>query len=95
MGEGEILSFIYLLVGIALAISVLVMLIVAVGVGDQRPAKDTKIGSKIASTARHLNGEGAPPEGLVHFFEELPIPQSARSALSARSAVSASEKVHS
>jgi hypothetical protein len=65
------------------------MIVVAIGAGTQRYRR-SKISRKMASTVRHLNGEAAPPPGLVTFFEELP--QSARSAFSARSAASASEK---
>jgi hypothetical protein len=84
--------------GVVLALSLIIVLVVAVGVGGQRPDRKSKFTSKIASTARHLNGEGSPPAGLVNFFAELPISQSARSArsaASAKSADSASEKVGS
>ena len=36
----------------------------------------------MANTARHLNGDAEPPQGLVDFFEEIPDirPKSADSA---------------
>ena len=43
-----------------------------------------ELANVMAETARHLNGDADPPQGLVGFFEEIPDPR--RSATSAKSA---------
>ena len=47
--------------------------------------KAPEFASVMANTARHLNGDADPPQGLVEFFEEIPDirPKSADSAVEA------------
>jgi hypothetical protein len=72
------------IVGVALGVSVLVVAIVAIGTRGG----GSKLSRGLAATTRHLSGEADPPAGLVAFFEKA---RSAASAVSARSAASATE----
>lgn len=76
------------------AIALCVIAVVAVGMRGSLSDKAPEVANVLASTARHLNGDADPPQGLVDFFDELPRSASSapRSATSApRSATSASE----
>lgn len=64
------------ILGIALA----VIAIVAVGMQGNLSKKAPDLADAMARTARHLNGDAQPPQGLVEFFEEIPMPGSAASA---------------
>lgn len=68
------------------AIALCVIAIVAIGMQGSLADKAPDVANVLANTARHLNGDADPPQGLVDFFDELP-----RSASSARSAASANE----
>lgn len=68
------------------AIALCVIAIVAVGMNGSIARKAPgDLANMMANTARHLNGDADPPQGLVSFFEELPDirPKSADSAAEA------------
>lgn len=69
------------------AIALCIIAVVAVGMQGSLADKVPEVANVLANTARHLNGDADPPQGLVAFFEEIP-----RSATSApRSVASAPE----
>ena len=68
------------------AIALCIIAVVAVGMQGSLADKAPEVANVLANTARHLNGEADPPQGLVDFFDEIP-----KSASSARSAASATE----
>jgi uncharacterized protein YoxC len=68
------------------AIALCIIAVVAVGMQGSLADKAPEVANVLANTARHLNGEADPPQGLVEFFDEIP-----KSAASARSAASANE----
>ena len=67
------------------AIALCVIAIVAIGMTGSLSRKAPDLANAMATTARHLNGDAEPPQGLVDFFEEIPDirPQSADSAAEA------------
>lgn len=72
---------------VILAIAIGVVAVVAMGMQGAGKQKVPELANVMAETARHLNGDAAPPQGLVEFFEELPdVRRSASSAKSAQSA---------
>ena len=72
------------------AIALCVIAVVAVGMKGSLADKAPEVANVLANTARHLNGDAAPPQALVGLFDEIPrSAASARSAVSARSAASA------
>ena len=64
------------------AVALCVIAIVAVGMRGSLSEKAPEFASVMANTARHLNGDAEPPQGLIEFFEEIPDirPRSADSA---------------
>ena len=73
----------YWIITIAIvAIALCVIAIVAVGMRGSLSDKAPDFANMMANTARHLNGDAEPPQGLVDFFEEIPDirPRSADSA---------------
>ena len=73
----------YWIITIAIvAIALCVIAIVAVGMRGSLSDKAPDFANMMANTARHLNGDAEPPQGLVDFFEEIPDirPKSADSA---------------
>ena len=64
------------------AVALCVIAIVAVGMRGSLSEKAPEFANVMANTARHLNGDAEPPQGLVEFFEEMPDlrPKSADSA---------------
>ena len=75
---------------VILAIAIAIVAIVAMGMQGAGREKVPEIANVMAETARHLNGDAPPPQGLVEFFDELPdVRKSAKSATSAKSADSA------
>ncbi len=73
----------YWIITIAIvAIALCVIAIVAVGMRGSLSEKAPDFANIMANTARHLNGDAEPPQGLVDFFEEIPDmrPKSADSA---------------
>jgi hypothetical protein len=73
----------YWIITIAIvAIALCVIAIVAVGMRGSLSDKAPDFATIMANTARHLNGDAEPPQGLVDFFEEIPDmrPKSADSA---------------
>jgi hypothetical protein len=74
------------------AIALCIIAVVAVGMRGSLSDRAPEVANVLANTARHLNGDADPPQGLVDFFEETArSAASARSAISARSAASATE----
>ncbi|MCW3157345.1 hypothetical protein [Micropruina sonneratiae] len=69
---------------VILAIAIGIVAIVAMGMQGAGRDRVPELANVMAETARHLNGDAEPPQGLVEFFEELPDPR--RSASSAKSA---------
>ena len=67
------------------AVALCVIAIVAVGMRGSLSEKAPEFANVMANTARHLNGDAEPPQGLVEFFEEMPDlrPRSADSATEA------------
>lgn len=67
------------------AIALCVIAIVAIGMTGSLSRKAPDLSNMMANTARHLNGDADPPQGLVDFFEEIPDirPKSADSAAEA------------
>ena len=67
------------------AIALCVIAIVAVGMKGSLSEKAPEFANVMATTARHLNGDANPPQGLIDFFEEIPDirPKSADSAVEA------------
>ena len=67
------------------AIALCVIAIVAIGMTGSLSRKAPDLANAMANTARHLNGDAEPPQGLVDFFEEIPDirPKSADSAAEA------------
>ncbi len=73
---------------VILAIAIAIVAIVAMGMQGAGRERAPELANVMAETARHLNGDAAPPQGLVEFFEEIPDMRrgSATSAKSANSA---------
>jgi len=67
---------------VILGIALSVIAVVAVGMKGNLADKAPDLANVMATTARHLNGDAEPPQGLVEFFEEIPDirPKSADSA---------------
>ena len=67
------------------AVALCVIAIVAVGMRGSLSDNAPEFANVMANTARHLNGDAEPPQGLVEFFEEIPDlrPKSADSAAEA------------
>lgn len=67
---------------VIVAIALCVIAIVAVGMNGSLARKAPEFANLMANTAKHLNGDADPPQGLVEFFEEIPDmrPKSADSA---------------
>lgn len=68
---------------VILAIALAIIAIVAVGMNDEVAERAPgELASMMSTTAKHLNGDAEPPQGLVAFFEEIPDlrPRSADSA---------------
>ncbi|MGV8908931.1 MAG: hypothetical protein ACOH1Y_08095 [Propionicimonas sp.] len=67
------------------AVALCVIAIVAVGMRGSLSETAPEFANVMANTARHLNGDADPPQGLVEFFEEIPDlrPKSADSATEA------------
>ena len=74
------LTVILMLVILAIALSVIA--VVAVGMKGNLADRAPEFANVMANTARHLNGDAEPPQGLVDFFDEIPDirPKSADSA---------------
>ncbi len=72
---------------VILAIAIGIVAIVAMGMQGAGRERAPEIANVMAETARHLNGDAEPPQGLVEFFEEIPSRRG--SAGSAKSATSA------
>ena len=73
----------YWIITVALvAIALCVIAIVAVGMNGSLAKKAPDVANALANTARHLNGDADPPQGLVAFFGEIDDirPKSASSA---------------
>ncbi|WP_098459975.1 hypothetical protein [Propionicimonas paludicola] len=72
-------------IAIVLVLALVIIAIVAVGMNGPVADDAPEIANVLASTARHLNGDAEPPQGLVNFFEEIPDlrPRSATSAVEA------------
>jgi len=70
---------------VVLVLALVIIAIVAVGMNGPVSDDAPEIASVLASTAKHLNGDAEPPQGLVNFFEEIPDlrPRSATSAAEA------------
>lgn len=70
---------------VVLVLALVIIAIVAVGMNGPVPDDASDIANVLASTAKHLNGDAEPPQGLVNFFEEIPDlrPRSATSAAEA------------
>lgn len=64
------------------AIALCLIAIVAVGMKGGLSGRAPELANMMANTARHLNGDADPPQGLIEFFEEIPDirPKSADSA---------------
>lgn len=76
---------------VILGIAAVVIAIVVMGMEGTGRSKHPELADAMARTARHLNGEGAPPRGLRMLFDEADDVRSSRgSAASAPSAVPAS-----
>ncbi|MBP8918421.1 MAG: hypothetical protein R2719_12965 [Micropruina sp.] len=69
---------------VILALAIGIVAIVAMGMQGAGRERVPELANVMAETARHLNGDADPPQGLVGFFEEIPDPR--RSATSAKSA---------
>lgn len=67
---------------VILGIALSVIAVVAVGMKGNLADRAPDLANVMATTARHLNGDAEPPQGLVEFFEEIPDlrPKSADSA---------------
>ena len=63
-----------------------IVAIVAMGMQGAGRQKVPELANVMAETARHLNGDAEPPQGLVEFFEEIPDMRRGSSAKSATSA---------
>lgn len=70
---------------VVLVLALVIIAIVAVGMNGPVPDDASDLANVLASTAKHLNGDAEPPQGLVNFFEEIPDlrPRSATSAAEA------------
>ena len=72
---------------VILAIAIAVVAVVAMGMQGAGREKAPELANVMAETARHLNGDAEPPQGLVEFFEEIPdVRRGGSSAKSANSA---------
>lgn len=69
---------------VILALAIGIVAIVAMGMQGAGRERVPELANVMAETARHLNGDADPPQGLVGFFEEIPDPR--RTATSAKSA---------
>jgi hypothetical protein len=71
---------------VILAVAIGIVAVVAMGMQGAGRERAPELANVMAETARHLNGDAEPPQGLVEFFEELPDPRrpSASSATSAK-----------
>ena len=79
------ITVILMLVILGIALSVIA--VVAVGMKGNLADRAPELANMMANTARHLNGDAEPPQGLVDFFDEIPD-------IRVRSADSASERSH-
>lgn len=57
---------------VILAVAIGIVAIVAMGMQGAGRTKVPELANVMAETARHLNGDAEPPQGLVDFFEEIP-----------------------
>ncbi|NMD46700.1 MAG: hypothetical protein GYA85_08050 [Propionibacterium sp.] len=73
---------------VILAVAIGIVAIVAMGMQGAGRERVPELANVMAETARHLNGDAEPPQGLVEFFEEIPDVRRG-SASSAKSATSA------
>ena len=76
----------YWIITVALvAIALCVIPVVPVGIKKKLASKAPEFANVMANTAKHLNGDADPPQGLVEFFEEIEDirPKSADSAAEA------------
>ncbi|MFT3877717.1 MAG: hypothetical protein QM708_15045 [Propioniciclava sp.] len=81
---------------VVMVLAVGVIAVVTMGLEGAGSRQHPEIADAMAKTARHLNGEGAPPRALVALVDEIDevpdmreLPRRLRSSLSARSARSA------
>jgi hypothetical protein len=72
---------------VILAVAIGIVAIVAMGMQGAGKQRVPELANVMAETARHLNGDAEPPQGLVECFEE--IPDMRRGGSSAKSANSA------
>lgn len=87
--EGSLNVAVALLVMVViLAVAIGIVAIVAMGMQGAGRERVPELANVMAETARHLNGDAEPPQGLVEFFEEIPDVRRG-SASSAKSATSA------
>ena len=69
---------------VILALAIGIVAVVAMGMQGAGRDRAPELANVMAETARHLNGDADPPQGLVEFFEEIPSRRgSAHSATSA------------
>jgi hypothetical protein len=71
---------------VILAVAIGIVAIVAMGMQGAGKQRVPELANVMAETARHLNGDAEPPQGLVEFFEEIPDMRRGSSAKSANSA---------
>jgi len=57
---------------VILAVAIGIVAIVAMGMQGAGRQRVPELANVMAETARHLNGDAEPPQGLVGFFEEIP-----------------------
>ena len=79
-------ALLVMVVILAVAIAIGIVAIVAMGMQGAGRQKVPELANVMAETARHLNGDAEPPQGLVEFFEEIPDMRRGSSAKSATSA---------
>ncbi|MFT3861515.1 hypothetical protein [Micropruina sp.] len=70
---------------VILAVAIAIVAIVAMGIQGAGRERVPELANVMAETARHLNGDAEPPQGLVEFFEEIPDMRRGSSAKSANS----------
>ncbi len=72
---------------VILALAIAIVAIVAIGMQGAGKERVPELANVMAETARHLNGDAAPPQRLVDFFDEIEdVRKSAQTATSAPSA---------
>ncbi|MFT4217744.1 MAG: hypothetical protein QM619_11260 [Micropruina sp.] len=57
---------------VILAVAIGIVAVVAMGIQGAGRERAPELANVMAETARHLNGDAEPPQGLVGFFEEIP-----------------------